>query len=81
MSMHAKDAIAWARNRGRVLNTETGATGNLVDWQPGHSCTVFLRWETVGTAKLPVFEKWSKGMTVKEPDTCPEFDDGTDGEG
>lgn len=64
--MERVEAIKWARNRGRVVNKDTGATGNLVDWQPGSKSTVFIRWETIGTAKLPVFEKWDKSAIEKE---------------
>lgn len=49
-----------------MVNKDTGASGNLVDWQPGSKSTVFIRWETIGTAKLPVFEKWDKSAIEKE---------------
>jgi hypothetical protein len=43
----------------RMVHVPTGTAGNLVaHW--GKRATLFVRWEHVGTASLPVFEQFPK---------------------
>ena len=51
----------------RVVHTPTGQAGNLVDWGKSNA-TVFIKWDYIGAAKLPVFKKFPKNEMAFEVD-------------
>lgn len=71
--MTHKEAVDYALHRGRVTNSKTGLTGNLVDWMPGKWCKVFTGYDAslAGVVKMPVFQTWAKIETVKESNKVP----------
>ena len=70
-SMSYKDGIAYAMHRGRVRNTASGKTGNLVEWCRGSGCKVFIGYEWIGAIQMPIFETWMKESTEKESNDTP----------
>jgi hypothetical protein len=59
---------AWNRAalaRLRMVHVPSGTAGNLVAHCRGQA-TLFVRWEHVGAATLPVFEKFPKVELVAE---------------
>lgn len=53
----------------RMVHVPTGTTGNLVaHW--GKRATLFVRWEQVGAATLPVFEQFPKAELTPESEVA-----------
>jgi len=52
-----------------MVHMPTGTAGNLVShW--GQRATLFVRWEHVGAATLPVFEQFPKAELVAESEVA-----------
>ena len=64
-----KDWIKAALGRLRMVHVPTGTAGNLVGhWRD--RATLFVRWEHVGTASLPVFEQFPKSELAVESEVA-----------
>jgi hypothetical protein len=59
-----------AAGRLRMVHVPTGTAGNLIaHWS--RQATLFLRYEHVGTATLPVFEQYPKSELAPESEVAP----------